>query len=226
MLRSATGLLPALSILLPLTAVACRTDGDMESARQWEEALQLPVGVAADALPDPDSEGARLTARYCSQCHGIPSPGMHSAQEWPATVRRMAMRMEHSGRMGRMMGSRGMMGGRGMMGRWRGRMPMGMMGAESPTRVELGTILAYLQEYALKAAPAPPPDTATDPGAGLFAASCSRCHALPDPQQHTPAEWPDVVARMRRNMETMGAEPITDDEARQIVEYLQRASGA
>jgi len=104
-------------------------------------------------------------------------------------------------------------------------MPMGMSGAAAPTRSELATILSYLQQHALRAAPISAPDTASDPAAALFARSCARCHALPDPRQHTAAEWPAVVARMRQNMEKMGVAPISDDEANRITEYLERRAG-
>jgi cytochrome c5 len=203
-------------MLLLLTA--CGRDADF--GRMWGESLQLPAGVSAADLPDPDSEGARLEARYCSQCHGIPSPATHSADEWPATVRRMALRMERSNRMG----GRGMMGGGGMMGGRRS-MPMGMSGAEAASRAELTEILDYLQGHALRTVAVPPED-GSDPAVTLFASSCARCHALPDPKQHTAEEWPAVVARMRQNMEKLGVAPISDAQADRIVEYLERQAGS
>ena len=58
----------------------------------------MPEGIAADELPDPDSRGARLIVRYCSQCHGIPTPPRFSADEWETTARRMLVRMERVSR--------------------------------------------------------------------------------------------------------------------------------
>ncbi len=70
---------------------------------------RLPPGIAPEDLPDAESPGARLLARYCTQCHNLPAPAMHTAEEWPAVEARMFNRMA-------MMWGRGGMGG--MMG-WR-----------------------------------------------------------------------------------------------------------
>lgn len=158
----------------------------------------MPDGVPASALPEPESRGARLVARYCSQCHGIPSPARQSAEDWEPTVRRMVDRMEHMARM-----------------------PMHRI--EAPSDEEEQAIVAYLQAHALRAAD---PDELPEggPGARLFADTCSRCHALPDPAQHTPEEWPAVVARMRGHMREMGVAEITDAQAAAIVDYLRRAA--
>jgi hypothetical protein len=37
----------------------------------------------------PQSPGARLAARYCTQCHELPSPAQHTPTQWPAVVVRM-----------------------------------------------------------------------------------------------------------------------------------------
>lgn len=166
--------------------------------------MVLPEGIPADALPNADSRGATLVARYCSRCHGIPSPATHSAEDWIPTLRRMFARMERMSRMG------------GMMMRMRG--PR----AGTPDAAERHEIRAYLQANALEAAD----PAALPPGAGaeLFVQTCSRCHALPDPGQHTPGDWPAVVTRMRRNMEMMNVAPITAQEADTITRYLQRTA--
>lgn len=158
----------------------------------------MPAGVAASELPDSDSEQARLIARYCSQCHGIPTPRRLSAGEWPSTLRRMVVRME------RMAG-----------------MPMHSVRAPSPEETE--GMLRYLRAHALRTATTESLPT-DDPGGQLFARACSRCHALPDPAQYPPEEWPEVVERMRENMRGMEVEEITDEEARRIIQFLQRTS--
>lgn len=198
-----------LAPVILLAAAGCdgpsmRLPGDGQASTQ--DAL-MPQGIQASALPDPDSRGARLVARYCSQCHGIPSPARHAAADWVPTLRRMFLRMGHMRGMGGMM-----MGRRGMMGRM-----------ATPTAAEERTILDYMQGHAMHEA-----DASALPageGADVFQTMCSRCHALPDPMQHTPAEWPGVVARMRQNMETMNVEPITDAEAQAIIRYLEGAAG-
>ncbi len=44
---------------------------------------------AAAALPDSQSSGAQLVAKYCSQCHAAPSPAVHTNTEWSAVTSRM-----------------------------------------------------------------------------------------------------------------------------------------
>jgi mono/diheme cytochrome c family protein len=113
----------------------------------------------------------------------------------------------------------GMGGMGGMMRRW-------MTPIRAPASEEQETILAYLQGHALWPANVEalgPPDT---PGLALFRQTCSQCHALPDPTLHTADEWPVVVERMRRNMETMGKRVIADRERDQIVGYLATVAGS
>jgi hypothetical protein len=43
----------------------------------------LPAGKGRDAF-----------AVVCSQCHGLPDPGTHSADDWPAVYSRMERNME------------------------------------------------------------------------------------------------------------------------------------
>ena len=161
----------------------------------------LPPGIDPKILPDPESRGARLLERYCTQCHNLPGPGMHTAAEWPQVVNRMDGRM-------RMM-SGGMMGG-------------GTMGVSAPSASELNMLMEYLQTHAQK-----PMDMAKypdlDSAAGrAFQGTCAQCHALPDPRQHAPQEWPDIVARMRKNMSVMN-KPVPDKTRSQaILEFLQR----
>jgi len=39
----------------------------------------IPPGFTAGMLHEPDSQGARLTLRYCVQCHNLANPTMHDA---------------------------------------------------------------------------------------------------------------------------------------------------
>lgn len=169
--------------------------------------MELPEGIPAGELPDPGGRGAGLVATYCGQCHGIPSPRRHAAEDWEATARRMFRRMAHMEGMGG-----------GMMGRMRG----GRMEIEAPTPGEERAILAYLREHAMQSA-----REETLPGGDgreAFVRICSRCHALPDPRQRAAEEWPAVVERMRGHMERMEVEGISDAEAGRVVRYLQGAS--
>jgi len=179
-------------------------------------------GIKPDELPDPNSAGAELVAHYCAQCHNLPNPVMHAATEWPGIAERMFRResmMAHMSGMG-MMGQGGMMGGRGMMG------GAGMMNIKAPTPEEQNTILSYLKKHALTSVTAsaiPAPHTQ---GALLFAATCSRCHALPNPKTHTAAEWPGVVAQMKGFMQSMGKPVMTGSEEQKITVYLERNAKA
>ena len=79
-----------------------------------------------------------------------------------------------------------------------------MMGIQALSAGEQATLLAYLQKHAqmpLNKATAKGLDT---PAGRTFSATCSQCHALHDPAQHTAAEWLAVVLRMQRNMVAMG----------------------
>lgn len=157
----------------------------------------LPPGVRPEQLPDPDGQGARLLAVYCDQCHDLPSPKMHTTEDWPRVVGRMLKRA------------------RRMSGR-------GMMRVEVPTEKEKDLLLDYLKAHAMDGLPPGAVPSPGSPGAALFQQTCAQCHALPDPKQHSPSEWPDVVERMRSNMEAMGKRVITEDEMKEILAYLTR----
>lgn len=195
----------SLVVLLLAGAVASCDGGpegrpaDMRGMMDMEGMMQMmrnmPEGIPASELPQPASRPARLVAEYCSQCHGIPTPRRLSAEEWPLTLRRMTARMERMQRM-----------------------PMRSLRAPSPEEVRI--MLDYLEDNALRTTPAD--SLPTNPAAHLFARTCSRCHALPDPAQHAAGEWPGVVERMRENMRRMEVDGITDEQAGRIVEFLQR----
>lgn len=165
--------------------------------------MELPVGIPASDLPEPAGWGAGLVATYCGQCHGIPSPRRHAAEDWEATARRMFRRMAHM---------------EGMGGRMRG----GRMDVEAPTAEEERAILTYLREHALRRVREA--DLPESDGREAFVQACSRCHALPDPLQRTSEEWPAVVERMRGHMARMEVEEISDAEADRVVRYLRAAS--
>jgi cytochrome c5 len=163
----------------------------------------LPPPMDPTRLPEPDSEGARLLQKFCSRCHHVPGPGLHTAAEWPAVIERMNRRMQ-------MMGRNGMM----MMGR-----------IEAPAEGELAAILAYFRVHAQKPL-AERLSPALESEAGqAFRGVCSQCHALPDPGQHPPKEWPAVVERMKAYMDAMG-KPVPDEkQSSEIIGFLQRYSG-
>ena len=97
-----------------------------------------------------------------------------------------------------------------------------MMGIQALSAGEQATLLAYLQKHAqmpLNKATAKGLDT---PAGRAFSATCSQCHALPDPAQHTAAEWPAVVLRMQRNMVAMGKPVPPQSTLHAIDAYLRK----
>jgi hypothetical protein len=183
--------------LIALNTNANETDA---ARKRWAESPHgpfleriLPPGFEANMLPEPGSQGAQVTLRYCVQCHNLANPAMHDARKWPAIVERMVLRMEGRGNMGRLMAEM-------------------MAGVEAPRPKETKLLVAYLRKHAQKALdPRRHPEVNT-PAGEPFRLACSQCHVLPDPGRHTAGEWPAVVARMQKNMEWMnrvvGSKPI------------------
>ncbi len=208
--QTADGALFPRIAMMPMMGGGMMHEPRMRAMMQEMMSGRLPPGITPERLPDPNSPGATLLIRYCTQCHNLPAPAMHTAEEWPAVEARMFNRMA-------------MMSGMGGMG---GMMRRRMMPIRAPAGEEQETMLAYLQGHALRPANVEalgPPDT---PGLALFRQTCSQCHALPDPALHTADEWPVVVERMRGNMETMGKRVITDRERDEIVGYLATVAGS
>lgn len=82
---------------------------------------QLPTGIDEADLPEPKSQGAQLLVRYCTQCHDLPPPVLHTSTEWPMVLARMERRMEMMAQMGSI---------------------------QNPSNKEQATILNYLQRNA------------------------------------------------------------------------------
>jgi hypothetical protein len=205
--------------LLALCFISAAAWGDeaAQAKKRWEESPYgplleriLPPTFEARQLPEPRSDGARLTQRYCVQCHNLPNPAMHHAAKWPAIVQRMVLRMRGRGNMGTLMHEM-------------------MAGVAAPGPAEERALLAYLRRHAQTPLdPARYPELAR-PSAEPFRLACSQCHVLPDPRRHTAAEWPAVVARMQQNMQWMnrvvGSRPDPDEpqlEVEEILGFLRR----
>jgi hypothetical protein len=86
---------------------------------------EMPRGVDPAQLPEPQSTGARLVNQYCAQCHGLPTPALHSAPGWSPVVGRMNARMQ-----------------------WMKQ--NSSMGIVAPTPEELKAITEYMQTHAAK----------------------------------------------------------------------------
>jgi hypothetical protein len=162
-----------------------------EARKRWESSPHgpmleriLPPTFAASQLPEPRSRGARLTLRYCVQCHNLANPAMHHAEKWPGIVERMVLRMEGRGNMGALMSEM-------------------MAGVKAPSEEETRMLVAYLRKHAQKPLDPKRYPEVNRPAGEAFRLACNQCHVLPDPKRHTAAEWPKVVARMQENMEWM-----------------------
>ena len=197
------------------------TEGGVARARYlWSQSPHgklleriLPPSIEPHQLPEPRSEGARLTARYCVQCHYLPSPQMHSPDRWTTVVVRMVWRMQGRGNMGVLMKEM-------------------MDNVEAPTDRETGVLAGYLRKHGQQEMDSG--HFALNSEAGkMFSIACTQCHALPDPRRHTSREWPAVVERMREHMAwantVVGADALKTTpvlETAEIVRFLQRYARA
>src|SRR5436305_2361738 len=114
--------------------------------------------VDFSALADA-ARAARLTLRYCVQCHNLPNPAMHHAQKWPGIVERMVLRMQGRGNLGTLMSEM-------------------MAGVQAPSEEEAAVLVAYLKRHAQK-----PLDPKRYPEVNrafgeAFRLACSQCHVL------------------------------------------------
>lgn len=153
-----------------------------------------PDNIDPSTFPDIGSPEGKLMLQFCGQCHAVASPGSHSAVEWPVVVRRMWLRME---------------------------MLPDSMHIQVPAIGDRVRILSYLQANALSVSSANLP-----PGRGqeAFTATCSRCHATPNPAAHTSADWPAVFLRMEGNMQRMHVSPPSQSQTELILSYLQEVA--
>ena len=187
-------------VVASLLAASVLADEVGSARKRWAESPHgpmleriLPPTFAVRQLPEPQSAGAQLTVRYCVQCHNLPNPAMHHAGKWPPVVDRMVVRMEGRGNMGTLMSDM-------------------MAGVTAPSDEEKKTLVEYLRRHAQKPLDPKRYPEVNRPEGEAFRIACNQCHVLPDPQRHTAAEWPAVVARMQENMEWMnrvvGSKPV------------------
>lgn len=215
------GLLPVLFFVTAPAGIAAQDTPEVARAKYlWSQSRYgklleriLPPSIAPDELPEPDSEGARLTARYCVQCHYLPSPQMHNADKWTVIVVRMVWRMRGKGNMGTLM--------KEMMDR-----------VEAPGDEEVRTLTGYLRKHGQREMDPMDPALKSEEGQ-MFTIACTQCHGLPDPKRHTAREWPLVVERMKRHMawantvvgvDRLKTVPVL--ETQEIVRFLQRHARA
>jgi len=173
--------------------MASHSFGGMDLCALYPEVM--PPGLTHDQLPDAGGPGAVLMQGYCTQCHALPGPGRHSAEEWPQVLDRMLILMDVADRFGGLLGN-----------------------VKTPASDERDQLRSYLVSHALK------PMTGTPHGAGAsaFQNHCSACHALPDPAQYNHVDWPSRIKRMQNHMVIMKYSPPSADTMLQIQLYLQK----
>lgn len=96
----------------------------------------------------------------------------------------------------------------------------GAMGVLSPPAAARLQLTRYLTSHALAVTTRLP----ALPARELVAATCARCHALPDPRAHAPQDWPGVVLRMEQNMARMRVSVPSREQSQQIMTYLDGAA--
>ena len=197
-------------LFLLLCGAPATADEIADARKRWAESPHgpmleriLPPSFEERKLPEPGSEGARLTLRYCVQCHNLPNPAMHHAARWRPVVERMVKRMQGRGNMGRLMADM-------------------MAGVKAPPAGETRVLVAYLRKHAQ--APLDPrryPEV-DRPSGEAFRLACNQCHVLPDPRRHSAEEWRAVVARMQENMlwmnRVVGSRPLPGERQLRVEE--------
>lgn len=164
------------------------------------DARVIPKGLDPQGLPDADSHGATLLTLYCVQCHDLPTPLMHTAEEWPAVIDRMQKHMasHHSGMLAHVI---------------------------MPSRKDWQSLRSYMVDNAQVPLDRDRYADLDSPQGRSFESVCSQCHAAPMPTQHTAHEWPRVVLRMKSHMKNAGKAVPDVRTTEQIVDFLQRHAG-
>ncbi len=89
-------------LFLPLSVASNHTSAAIDLCEIYKD--KLPPGLTADLLPEAPSQGAKLLAQYCTQCHNLPGPARHTATKWREVTSKMFMLMDVSSIFGGMMG--------------------------------------------------------------------------------------------------------------------------
>lgn len=168
--------------------------GERDAVLLASAKVALPPPTDPAAIPEPGSEGARLVERYCTACHAVPTPRIHSATDWPRVARRMWLRIDG--------------------------LPEAF-DVPRPTGAERTVMLRYLIGNALRVSGAALP---SGEGRTEFLALCGRCHELPDPRAHAPEDWLAVVTRMEQRMNSMLGSTLTASQQGAVARYLAAVS--
>ena len=186
--------LTSLFVCDPVTAIA--EDKKFQQLGKRMRTTIYPEGLdKGTMIPEPESKGGSLFKKYCSQCHNLPNPVMHSAYEWPISFGRM---IRHA---------------RTISATYKGIL--------LPTVQEEKEIITYLQRNGLKTLPKGDPSL-NETDANYFLWFCSTCHGPPDPTLHTPKEWKSVVEKMNRNRVRTGKPTMSKTDIDKILKFLSK----
>jgi hypothetical protein len=190
----------------------------LSNGQRWRLVASTGTGLPPNSyrladLPEPDARGALLQQVYCVQCHGISSPKMHTAEEWPILLRRMNMRMRTL---------RDRLGGETIEGAVDEMLMAGLQAANIPTAEDQDSLIAYFTRHGLPAAL--PGEIGDGPDDKLYVEYCSLCHELPSRTAHGPEGAQALVYRMSAMMEILGMVPPSEAEKQRLVAYLKASS--
>lgn len=189
----------SLNFLRLITVVSLLFHFSTSAAGEWEKGTKRIViptfGLTADQLPDHQSKGAVLFASYCSQCHNLPSPKMHSSGDWPVRFEKM---MDHA---------------------------ILMSGTSTAIKIpvdkEKKEIVSYLEKNGFRGLPANSP-LRGEPQVFNIIWFCSVCHAVPDPDQFPAKEWAKIVDRMNGYRKKQGREEMSNSDRELVINFLSR----
>ena len=180
------------SMLNASTVFASHSFSGLDMCALYPEVM--PPGLLPDLLPDAKGKAATLMQTHCTQCHALPGPGRHTAEEWPQVLERMFVLMDVADRFGGLLGN-----------------------VKTLALEERGQLSDYLVLNSLKAMTTKPQGI----GAAAFERHCVGCHALPDLSQYKQIDSTSLIKRMQHNMEIMKYEPPTTAAMMQIQLYMQ-----
>lgn len=81
-----------------IMGVVAPTGAELETVLAYlQEHAYQPIDSAK--YPDLETKAGRVFSTVCAQCHALPDPRQHGAQEWPAVVARMRHNMTVMGKM-------------------------------------------------------------------------------------------------------------------------------
>ena len=191
---------------------------NLSNGQRWRLVASTGTGLPPSSyrladLPEPEARGAALQQVYCVQCHGVASPKMHSAAEWPILLRRMNMRTRTL---------RDRLAGEQVEGAVDEMLMAGLQTANIPTAEDQDSLVAYFTRHALPAAE--PAEIGNGPDDLLYLEYCSLCHETPSRTAHGPEGAEALVYRMSAMMQILGMTPPSDAEKQRLISYVQAAA--